>query len=294
MSVTPLFAMTPERLLAQRTAALASAASVEINVQDVKHLDASRALLRAGRKIFVAHLPKQAWDDTVQACRAVRQAEFEPIPHIPVRLLANRAAYDDLLAALVREAGVREVLLISGDYPQAQGEYSNVLQALRTDLLQRHGITRVNLAGHPEGHPRVALEEIRQAEIDKARYAHQAGLQATFVTQFCFEPEPFLVWSRELDEAGVTAPRVAGLAGPAKLTTLVNFALRCGVGRSVRALSSRPGVLTQLMSEQKPDDILATLAQAIQADETKISGLHMFCFGGFLRTCKWLKEVADR
>ncbi len=291
MSVTPLFAMTPERLLAQRTAALGSTASIEINVQDVKHLEQSRTLLHAGRKIFVAHLPKQAWDDTVSACRAVRRAEYEPIPHIPVRLLANRAAFDDLLDALAGEAGVREVLLISGDYPQALGEYSSVLDALRTDLLQRHGMTRVCIAGHPEGHPRVDLAEIRRAEIDKAKYAKQNGLEATFVTQFCFEAEPFLTWSRELDAAGVDAPRVAGLAGPAKLTTLVNFALRCGVGRSMRALSSRPGVINKLMSEHAPDDIVATLAQAIQADDTSITGLHVFCFGGFLRACKWLKDV---
>lgn len=38
---------------------LACEASIEIDVQDVKHLQASQAFLQPGRKIYVSHLPKQ-------------------------------------------------------------------------------------------------------------------------------------------------------------------------------------------------------------------------------------------
>lgn len=291
MTVTALFAATPERLLTQCIATLGRTASIEINVQDSKHLAASRAWLPAGKKIYVSHLPKQRWEDTIDACKRVRAAGFDPVPHIPVRLLPDRAALDRLLAMLTGDADVREVLLISGDYAKPVGEYSTVLEVLRTDLLQRHGLTRVSLAGHPEGHPRVALEAIRRAEIDKALYAQQAGLEATLLTQFCFEATPFIDWARELESAGVRAALIAGIAGPAKLATLVNFALRCGVGRSIRALGARPGVINLLMTEHAPEDIIRELARAIQTGETRIAGLHFFCFGGYVRTCEWLSNL---
>jgi methylenetetrahydrofolate reductase (NADPH) len=222
----------------------------------------------------------------------LRGAGFEPVPHLPVRLIADRAELDALVARLVDEAQVREALLISGDYPQAAGAYSTVLQVLRSDVLQKHGITHVSFAGHPEGHPRVALADIRRAELDKARHAQEAGLHATFVTQFCFESAPFVAWARELRSAGIRARLVAGVAGPAKLATLVNFALRCGVGRSIRALGSRPGVMSLLMAEHAPEDLIVELGRSIHADACAIDGLHVFCFGGYLRTCSWLRGIA--
>ena len=293
MNATQLFRAGADRSLSHCVAALARSASIEINVQDLKYLEESGALLPAGKKLYVSHLPKQRWEDTIAACRTVRKAGFEPVPHIPVRLLADASAFDRLLGELVSEAQVREALLISGDYPRAAGPYASVLDALRTNLLQQHGFSRVSLAGHPEGHPRVSLEEIRQAQIDKAIFARDAGLATTFVTQFCFDAAPFIQWASELANAGVNARFVAGVAGPAKLTTLVNFALRCGVGPSIRALSARPGVLNLLMSEHRPDDIIEALASATLAAESSINGLHIFCFGGFLRTCKWLRSIEN-
>jgi methylenetetrahydrofolate reductase (NADPH) len=293
MTVSALLERLPEPSRSQCIAALGRAASIEINAQDLQHIEASRALLPTGKKIYVSHLPKQRWERTVAACRSLRASGFDPVPHIPVRLIADHAELDHLLGALTDAANIREVLLISGDYSQAAGPYSTTQQALSTGVLQKHEITRVSFAGHPEGHPRVPLQDIRRAEIDKALYAQQAGLEATFVTQFCFESAPFLGWARELRSAGVRARLVAGIAGPAKLATLVNFALRCGVGRSIRALGARPGVMSMLMTEHAPTDIISELARSIHAGETAIDGFHVFCFGGYLRACRWLQGIVD-
>ena len=40
---------------------LAREASIELNMQDVVHLPASRALLPPGQRIYVSFLPKQSW-----------------------------------------------------------------------------------------------------------------------------------------------------------------------------------------------------------------------------------------
>ena len=291
MNVTSLFATTPQPNLSRSIARLAASASIEMNVHDVQHVTASRAHLRPATKIYVTHLPKQSWDQTIAACATLRTAGFDPVAHIPVRLLTNRSDLDNLLTSLRAEADVGEVLLIAGDYAHAHGPYASVLEVLQTDRLQTHGLTRVSLAGHPEGHPRVALDTIRRAEIDKAQYCDAAGLEATFVTQFCFESAPFLEWARALENAGVQSRLVAGIAAPAKLSTLVNFGLRCGVGPSIRALSAKPGVLRLLMAEHAPDEVVAELARAIDCGESSLAGLHVFCLGGWLRACSWLQSL---
>jgi methylenetetrahydrofolate reductase (NADPH) len=274
-------------------AQLAGDASVEITVHDVGQLEESRRLLPPGKALYVSHLPKQQWHETQAACRAVRAAGFRPVPHVPVRLLPDAASVDRVLGSFVDAAQVDEVLLISGDYPQALGPYTEVLQLLNSGALQRHGIKRVSVAGHPEGHPKVPPAQIRRAELDKARAAQQAGLELTFLTQFFFEEAPFLDWVRELRSAGVRARVVGGLAGPTKLGTLIKFAMRCGAGASMRVLTARPVAFTKLLGDHGPESVLSELAQARCEGAGDFAGVHLFCFGGFVRTCQWLQAIAD-
>jgi methylenetetrahydrofolate reductase (NADPH) len=274
-------------------AQLARGASVEITMHDLAHLEESRNLLPAGKTLFVSHLPKQQWSETETACRAVRAAGFRPVPHVPVRLLPDAATVDRVLGGYVDAAQVDEVLLISGDYPQALGPYTEVLQLMRSGALQRHGMKRVTVAGHPEGHPKVPLADIRRAELDKARMAQQAGLELTLLTQFFFEQAPFLDWVRELRAAGVQARVVGGLAGPTRLSTLIKFAMRCGAGASMRALTARPAAFTKLLGDHGPESVLRGLAQARCENSSDFAGVHLFCFGGFVRTCRWLQAIAD-
>jgi methylenetetrahydrofolate reductase (NADPH) len=286
-------ALSPEQDVVATIAQLACEASIEINVHDVGHLEESRRLLPAGKAVYVSHLPKQEWRETEETCRAVRAAGFRPVPHVPVRLLTDAATVDRVLGGFVDTAQVDEVLLISGDYPQAIGPYAEVLQLMNSGALQQHGLKRVSVAGHPEGHPKVQLAAIRRAELDKVRMAQQAGLVLTLVTQFFFEQTPFLEWARELRSAGVQARIVGGLAGPTKLGSLIKFAMRCGAGASMRVLTARPAAFTKLLGDHGPESVLRGLAQARCDNSSDFSGIHLFCFGGFVKTCQWLQAIAD-
>lgn len=272
-------------------ARLAREASIEINYHDLKDLDASRKVLSAGQKIFVSFLPKQTWEQSEEACRALKGVGLDPVPHIPVRLLADEKALDHVVSGLTR-AGAEELLLLSGDYPEGVGSLSRVEDAMKTGVLSKYGLRRVSVAGHPEGHPKVELAEIRRAEKAKAAIAADAGLQASFVTQFFFESDPFLSWAKELRAAGVKARLVAGLAGPAKITTLFKFAMRCGAGPSIRALGARPSAFTKLLGDAGPQNMMRDLAVALSSGTSDVAGIHLFCFGGYLRTCEWLHSVA--
>jgi methylenetetrahydrofolate reductase (NADPH) len=286
-------AVSAEQELAATIAQLAREASIEITVHDIAHLQECRGVLPPGKTLFVSHLPKQQWHETEAACRTVRAAGFRPVPHVPVRLLPDAATVDRVLGGYVDAAQVDEVLLISGDYRQALGPYTEVLQVMRSGVLQRHGMRRVTVAGHPEGHPSVRPADIRRAELDKARMAQQAGLELTLLTQFFFEQTPFLDWVRELRSAGVQARLVGGLAGPTKLSSLIKFALRCGAGASMRVLTARPAAFTKLLGDHGPEGVLRGLAQAQCEKSSDFAGVHLFCFGGFVRTCRWLQAIAD-
>lgn len=271
-------------------AALARECSIEMNVQDARQLSRVSALLAPGKKVYVSHLPKQTWQETLDACGQVREAGFKPVPHVPVRLVESARTLEEFVREAIRRAEVEEILLISGDYPQANGPYSSVAEVLRTGMLTELGLRRVSLAGHPEGHPRVPLAEIRRAEREKAQLARAAGLEATLLTQFFFEAAPFVEWAAGLRADGVGARIVAGISGPASIATLLRYAMRCGVGPSIRALGARPTSMAKLIGDHGPEGLIRALAHVARPDV--YDGLHFFTFGGFLRTCEWLSRVA--
>ena len=284
----------PELSAAQRhdVAALARAASVEMTWRDVDQLGTCRSLLAAETAVFASHLPGQTWRQTLETCVAIRGHGFEPVPHIPVRRLADLATFERVIAELVGEAKVARVLLIAGDSPDSIGPFSATLDALRTSVLAAHGIRHIFVAGHPEGHPQLTEDDLRRAERDKLTFAAANGIELTFLTQFFFDPAPFLAWVLLLRAHGVHARVVAGLAGPARLTTLFKYAVRCGVGPSIRALGARPALFAKLTTERDPEPIIRAIVRA--RGELGDVGIHLFSFGGLAHTCEWLRALAAR
>lgn len=272
-------------------ARLCQNASVEMTYHDAGHLNECRALLGRAGRIYVSHLPQQSWEQSVAAAIEVHEAGFTPVPHLPARHLANTEQLDQLLGQLTSKAGVEQLLLIAGDRAPV-GTFAASVDVLRTGLLQRHGIRRISVAGHPEGHPRVANEELRAAELDKVQLAQEAGIELSFVTQFAFDAAPILQWARDLRARGIRHPIHIGLAGPARLATLVQYALRCGVGPSVRALTGRGANFGRLLGERGPEALVRELAGARESG-LAIDGIHLFSFGGLARTCKWIRAVEE-
>lgn len=289
MSRTALEPESSVDSMSSEVADLAASASIELGHLDLPELSDARELLGPGRRVHVSHLPRQTWEQTFELAAQVARTGFDPVPHVPVRLIGSEPELDKVLRAL-RDSGARELLLISGDYPQARGPFSEVLAVLERGRLDAHGYSRVSFAGHPEGHPAVPAAEIRRAQIAKARLAAEQGLEVTLVTQFFFESEPFVAWARDLRHAGVTARLVAGLPGPAGVAKLLKLARHCGVGPSLRALTSRPGNLLRLMTEHRPDGLLDALAVAKRREPSLFDGIHLFSFGGLRRTAGWLDE----
>ncbi len=98
---------------------------------------------------------------------------------------------------------------------------------------------------------------------------------------------------RKLRANGFAGPVRIGLAGPAKITTLLRFAQRCGVQASTRGLMRNVGIALQALGKATPDDIVKELAKAAAAGELGEVSPHFYSFGGFSATARWASEVAS-
>ena len=128
------------------------------------------------------------------------------MPHIAARGIADQAALDRLLGNLVAEAGVDDVLVIAGSIKQQAGDLASSLDVLRSGLLERHGIARVGVAGHPEGSPDFADEAAVALTAEKNAIALEAPYEMRVVTQFALDGAPYLAWERRMRQAGNALP----------------------------------------------------------------------------------------
>ena len=67
------------------------------------------------------------------------------------------------------------------------------------------------------------------------------------------------------------------------------YALRCGVRTSFKAMFT--GKATQLLGDATPDDIIERLGAADDASIREDVSVHLYSFGGLLRTARWVSEI---
>ena len=67
---------------------LARESSIELSCLESGDIRAGRDFLEAGQKVYVSHLPRQTWAQNLRRpAREVAAAGFDPVPHVPVRLM---------------------------------------------------------------------------------------------------------------------------------------------------------------------------------------------------------------
>jgi len=271
----------------QRSAALIADCSLELSPRDELAGDALRKLLAPGTTVFVNHPPSVTHHDIVAACARLRRAGFVPVPHVAARRLASFTQASDFLQRAVSDAEVGRILLIGGDESPV-GPFRAALDLLGTGVVERHGIVHVSFAGYPEGHPAIDASALDGALQAKVALAERSGLDVSLVTQFGFEAEPILRWIAQQRGRGITCPVHVGIAGPARVATLAKFAVRCGIGASLRALARGHTAFARIMVEAGPDALISELV-AGESEAAPLSGLHVFTFGGVRRGAEWMR-----
>ena len=157
-------------------------------------------------EVSITFLPADDYRRNVSTAAELRRAGFEPILHVSARQLLSRDELTDFVQRAQGEAEARSVVLVAGDAAVQRGPFPSSLAVLETGLLQRHGIERVFLAGHPEGHSYFDLPEGVALLARKLDAARRGGLAAEIITQFCFDAEPVTSFLRELDARRIAVP----------------------------------------------------------------------------------------
>lgn len=263
---------------------LANNASLEVPPGQLRQFSAA---LPPGAEVYVPFLPKARWQETVQACQHLRCAGMVPVPHLTARSVASAAELDDRLGALAA-AQVDRLLLIAGDQATPAGPYADVLAVLETGKLLAHGLRRIGVAAHPEGGAHAPKSELDAALARKLDYAANNDVSMWVVTQFVFAAKPALEFLQRLRCARPTVPVRLGIPGPTRLSTLIAFASRCGVGASLRTLTRRPET-ARLLAQWSPNALFEALAEhPLLASEDV--GIHVFAFGGVGSATGWLQS----
>ena len=286
MSLLPFLRRKEAPAAATATPALLRGWSIEVMPRTAEKVEDLRALLPPGTRVYVAHIDGTETADMVATARRLAREGFPVMPHFPARSIADRAALADLVARYRGEAGVTEGLILAGGRKEPLGDFHSSMQLLETGLFG--DFARLHLAGHPEGNrdidadgsDRLVMEALRW----KQAFAERTGATVALTTQFVFEAAPALAWADRLRAEGIHIPVHIGVAGPAKLQTLIKFAIACGVGPSLQVLQKRAMDVTKLLLPYEPDEVVEALARAAHP---AIEQVHLFPLGGIRQAAEW-------
>ncbi|MFN4153477.1 MAG: methylenetetrahydrofolate reductase [Paracoccaceae bacterium] len=266
--------------------------SIEVMPRTAEKVEDFRALLPAGTRVYIAHIDGTPIDEMVATARRLADEGFTAMPHFPARIIKDRAELTDWVVRY-RDVGVRQGLLLAGGVAQPLGEFHTSMQLLESGAFD--GFDRLHVAGHPEGNrdidPDGSDRMVMEAARWKSAFAERTDAQMAMATQFCFDAGPVIDWVNRLQAEGVALPVHIGVAGPAKLQTLIKFAIACGVGPSLKVLQKRAMDVTKLLMPYEPTDVLKALAAHKAANPGfGIEQVHFFPLGGIRTNAQWVTE----
>lgn len=267
--------------------------SIEVMPRTAEKVESFRALLPEGTRVYIAHIDGTPIEDMVATAKRLNAEGYPVMPHFPARIIKDKATLADWVARYKGEADVKQGLLLAGGVAQPVGDFETSMQLLESGAFD--GFDRLHVAGHPEGNkdidPDGSDRMVMEAARWKSAFAERTDAKMAMATQFCFEADPVIAWVDRLAAEGVKLPVHIGVAGPAKLQTLIKFAIACGVGPSLRVLQKRAMDVTKLLLPYEPTEFVAALAAHKAAHpDFGIEAVHFFPLGGIKTNATWITE----
>lgn len=269
--------------------------SIEVMPRTAEKVEDFRDFLPGATRVYVAHIEGTPIEDMVATAKRLAAEGYDVMPHFPARIIKDEATLRNWIAMYQGEADVEQALILAGGVTTPHGDYHSSMQLLESGAFGDAGFKRLHVAGHPEGNkdidPDGGMTNVDAALRWKQAFSDTSDAEMAIATQFCFEAKPVIDWANDLAANGITLPIHIGVAGPAKLQTLIKFSIACGVGASLRVLQRRAKDLTKLLLPFSPNEFLAELAaHKAQNPQLKISHVHFFPLGGIKTNAKWAIE----
>ncbi|MEM1274748.1 MAG: methylenetetrahydrofolate reductase [Pseudomonadota bacterium] len=267
--------------------------SIEVMPRTAEKIDDFRALLPDGTRVYIAHIDGTDISDMLATARRLAADGFRVMPHFPARSIPDRATLADWINRYQGEADVSEALVLAGGIDRPIGAFESSMQLLETGLFD--GFKHIHVAGHPEGNrdidPDGGDTTVMEALRWKEAYSRGTDAKMAIATQFAFEAKPIIAWADRMAAEGITLPIHIGIAGPAKLQTLIKFAIACGVGPSLKVLQKRAMDVSKLLLPYEPTEVLTALAAHKAAHpDFNIERVHFFPLGGIKTNANWARD----
>jgi len=281
-----------ERGVQERLADLVAASSLEFSPRELHRAAEMAALLPNDTCVYIPSLRGLPLGRMLDAVAALKAVGLDPVPHVSARRILDRDEFRDFLKTAVSRHGVHRVLIIGGDEPKPKGPFADSLKVIESGLLAECGVREIGVSGYPEGHPKISPSLLQQSFERKVQMAKDQNIGLYVVTQFSFSPARMVEFSSNLAR---TAPQVGiymGVAGPTDPAALARYAQRCGVSVSLRALRTLGTGIARLVTHTDPREHVIALARYARSREpSNLVGLHLYSFGGVVRTAAWMHDL---
>ena len=269
--------------------------SIEVTPNAAAKIENFAEVLPVNTRIYIAHIEGTPFDEMLTTAKKITNEGFIPMPHFPARIIEDKDMLESWLSQYSGEANVQEALLIAGGSKEPAGVYDSSIQIIETELFDKYSFKRLHVAGHPEGNKDIDKDSshtnVNKALSWKNEYAKRTDAQIAIATQFCFDSEAIIQWANSLIDMNIDLPVHIGIAGPAKLQTLIRYSIECGVGASMKVLQKRAKDITKLLLPYEPTSVISELAEyKSQNPDFNIEQVHFFPLGGTKTTANWVKK----
>jgi len=270
--------------------------SVEVTPKAASKIENFEDYIPSGTLVYIAHIEGTPIDEMVETAKKINDQGFCAMPHFPARIIKDKNVLEDWISRYKNEANVSNALLIAGGANKPYGEYDSSIQLIESELFDKADFNNLHIAGHPEGSmdidPDGSTTNVDQALSWKNEFSKRTDANMAITTQFSFDASSVISWANNIKEAGIDIPVHIGIAGPAKLQTLLRYSIECGVGASIKIIQKRAKDLTKLLLPYKPTNIITELATYKANNPSfNIEKVHFFPLGGIKQVSDFVKEA---
>ena len=269
--------------------------SIEVTPNAAKKINQFSDYLSTGTLVYIAHIEGTPIEETVETAKKITNQGFKAMPHFPARIIKDRNMLGDWIARYQNEAGVENALLIAGGANKPYGDFDSSIQLIESELFDKAKFKKLHIAGHPEGSKEIdpdgSTTNVDEALSWKNEFSKRTDASMAITTQFCFDSNSVIEWTNNIKKSGIDIPVHIGIAGPAKLQTLLRYSMECGVGASIKILQKRARDITKLLLPYKPTQIISELAEYKASNpDFNIEKVHFFPLGGVKQVSKFVQE----
>ena len=269
--------------------------SIEVMPRTASKIENFKELLPQNTRVYVAHIEGTPINEMIDTAKRLTDEGYNVMPHFPARIIESKEVLVNWIDRYKNEAGVKDALLLAGGVNQPYGEFHSSMDLLDTGEFDKAGFKNLHVAGHPEGNMDIDTDgktkNVDSAISWKQEFSQKTDANMAITTQFCFESGPVIEWADRMESIGIDIPIHIGVAGPAKLQTMIKFSMACGVGASLRVLKRRAKDVTKLLLPFKPDQFLTELAEYKALNPNfLITNVHFFPLGGIKTNANWTIE----